>query len=85
MAPGDRVLEIGAGLGSLTVALAAAGAEVLAVELDRALVPALREVAEPLGVRVELADAMKADWAAVLGRGRGRWSRTFPTTWPCRW
>ena len=52
------------------MALAAAEAEVLAIELDRALVTALREVAEPLGVRVAVADAMKADWAAVLGRGR---------------
>src|SRR5207244_8765438 len=42
--PGHRVLEIGAGLGSLTAALADLGAEVLAVELDRALVPALEEV-----------------------------------------
>lgn len=69
MGEGDRVLEIGAGLGSLTVALAGAGAEVLAIELDRGLVPALREVAEPLGVRVAVADAMAADWAAVLGSG----------------
>ena len=67
---GDRVLEIGAGLGALTVALAATGAEVLAVELDRGIMPALREVAEPLGVRVEHADAMTADWALLAGGGR---------------
>ena len=40
--PGDRVVEIGAGLGSLTIALAATGAEVLAVEIDRYLEPVLR-------------------------------------------
>jgi 16S rRNA (adenine1518-N6/adenine1519-N6)-dimethyltransferase len=42
--PGDRVLEIGPGLGSLTLALAAAGARVHALELDRFLVPVLEGV-----------------------------------------
>ena len=47
------MVEIGAGLGSLTVALAAAGADVLAVEFDRRLVPALEEVTAGLpSVRV---------------------------------
>ena len=36
-APGDRVLEIGPGLGFLTGGLLAAGADVTAVELDRGL------------------------------------------------
>ncbi|WP_420436399.1 16S rRNA (adenine(1518)-N(6)/adenine(1519)-N(6))-dimethyltransferase RsmA [Candidatus Poriferisodalis sp.] len=43
--PGDRVVEIGAGLGSLTLALAQTGAEVVAVETDGRLVPLLQEVA----------------------------------------
>jgi len=64
--PGDRVVEIGAGLGSLTIALAATGAEVLAVEIDRYLVPVLRELVEPLGVTVVLADAMSCDWHVLL-------------------
>ena len=37
--PGQRVVEIGAGLGALTVALAEAGAEVTAVEIDEHLLP----------------------------------------------
>ena len=45
--PGDHVVEIGAGLGSLTLALAETGAAVTAVEIDRHLVPVLREVVEP--------------------------------------
>jgi 16S rRNA (adenine1518-N6/adenine1519-N6)-dimethyltransferase len=65
--PGDRVVEIGAGLGSLTVALAETGADVTAVEVDRHLVPVLRSVVEPLGVRVVEGDAMSLDWDRVLG------------------
>jgi 16S rRNA (adenine1518-N6/adenine1519-N6)-dimethyltransferase len=64
---GDRVVEIGAGLGSLTIALAETGAEVRAIEIDRHLVPILREVVEPLGVSVIEGDAMRIDWAEVLG------------------
>ncbi|HVH53516.1 MAG TPA: 16S rRNA (adenine(1518)-N(6)/adenine(1519)-N(6))-dimethyltransferase RsmA [Actinomycetota bacterium] len=67
---GDRALEVGPGLGSLTVALAATGAHVLAVELDRTLVPALREVLAPHRlVRLEVGDALKMDWDAVLPAG----------------
>ena len=65
--PGDRVVEIGAGVGSLTTALAETGAEVVAVELDRYLVPVLRHVVGPAGVRVVEGDALRLDWDAVLG------------------
>jgi len=68
--PGDRVVEIGAGLGSLTLALAETGASVTAVEVDRWLVPVLRKVladkAPGATVRVVEADAMKLDWPALL-------------------
>lgn len=75
MGPGHRVLEVGAGLGSLTVALARAGASVLAVERDRRLLPALEEVLRPYRdvVRVAVADAMTLSWAALLD-GRGPWA-----------
>jgi 16S rRNA (adenine1518-N6/adenine1519-N6)-dimethyltransferase len=66
---GDRVVEIGPGLGSLTLALAETGASVTAVELDRYLLPVLREVVEPVGVRVVTGDARSLDWDAVLGPG----------------
>ncbi|MFM8553984.1 MAG: rRNA adenine N-6-methyltransferase family protein, partial [Acidimicrobiales bacterium] len=39
--PGDAVVEIGAGLGSLTLALAETGTEVTAVEIDENLLPLL--------------------------------------------
>jgi 16S rRNA (adenine1518-N6/adenine1519-N6)-dimethyltransferase len=64
---GDRVVEIGPGLGSLTLALAETGAAVTAVELDRHLLPALRSVVEPAGVRVVHGDAMRLDWDELLG------------------
>ena len=67
--PGDRVIEIGAGLGSLTLALAETGAAVTAVEVDRGLVPVLRSLVEPAGVTVVEADAMALDWDALLGDG----------------
>lgn len=65
--PGDRVVEVGPGLGSLTLALAETGASVTAVEMDRHLLPALRGVVEPHGVRVVQGDAMRLDWSALLG------------------
>ncbi len=67
---GDRVVEIGAGLGSLTLALVETGADVTAIEVDRGLVPVLRSVVEPHGVRVIEADALQVDWPAVLGGDR---------------
>jgi 16S rRNA (adenine1518-N6/adenine1519-N6)-dimethyltransferase len=74
VAPGDAVVEVGAGLGSLTVALAEAGADLTTVELDRHLLPVLDEV---LGVfdpppRVVHADALGLDWRDLLA-GRERW------------
>src|SRR3954447_16875655 len=64
---GDHVLEIGAGLGSLTLALAETGAGITAVEIDRHLLPALRSVVEPAGVTVVEGDATALDWNGLLG------------------
>lgn len=67
---GDRVVEVGAGLGSLTLALAETGAEVVAVEVDGDLVPILRtNVASCVNVKVVEADAMTLDWDDLLGVG----------------
>src|ERR671923_2048838 len=64
---GARVVEVGPGLGSLTVALCDAGASVGAVELDRHVVAALEEVVHDLPVRVVLANALDVDWHELLG------------------
>lgn len=64
---GSHVVEVGAGLGSLTLALAETGAQVTAVEVDRHLVPVLSSVvADCPGVRVVHADGLALDWDALL-------------------
>jgi 16S rRNA (adenine1518-N6/adenine1519-N6)-dimethyltransferase len=71
--PGDHVLEIGPGLGSLTLALAETGATVIAVEIDRGVVPVLREITADLpNVTVVEGDAMHLDWATLLA-GNDDW------------
>ena len=64
--PSETVLEVGPGLGSLTLALREAGARVVAVEADPRLLPALAEVlGDDPEVRVEVADALRVDLAAL--------------------
>lgn len=64
----DSVLEIGAGVGNLTRHLAQAAGQVVAVELDRDLVPILEsELAGCPNVRVVEGDMMELDPAALMG------------------
>ncbi|HEY3085341.1 MAG TPA: 16S rRNA (adenine(1518)-N(6)/adenine(1519)-N(6))-dimethyltransferase RsmA [Candidatus Dormibacteraeota bacterium] len=66
----DKVLEVGAGVGTLTVALAARSGRVVAVEFDRALIPALREVAGEAGnIDVVQADILRFDVEARFPGG----------------
>lgn len=71
--PEDRVVEIGPGIGSLTAALADTGAEVLAIEIDQELIPALRENlgdrVDDKRVRILNADATTVDWDVELPGG----------------
>lgn len=63
---GDRVLEIGPGMGFLTEKLAAAAGSVTAVELDETLCTILNEVfAEEENIEVLHGDALKLDFAAI--------------------
>jgi 16S rRNA (adenine1518-N6/adenine1519-N6)-dimethyltransferase len=62
----DVVLEIGAGVGTLTEHLAGQVAHVLAVEIDRKLEPALAEVLdEHANVDLLFGDAMRLDLAGL--------------------
>jgi len=73
---GDVVVEIGAGLGSLTAALAETGAHVVAVEVDRGIVPVLREqMADHPNVEVHEADAMQLDWGRFITEVNARLGR----------
>jgi 16S rRNA (adenine1518-N6/adenine1519-N6)-dimethyltransferase len=70
---------VGAGLGSLTLALAETGAEVLALEVDRALVPALEEVTGDLSnVGVIREDAVRVRWKRLLGERRWSMASNLP-------
>lgn len=66
---GDTVVEIGAGLGALTLALADAGAHVMAVEIDHRLLSILeRVVADRSRVEVIEGDALKLDLSDIALR-----------------
>jgi 16S rRNA (adenine1518-N6/adenine1519-N6)-dimethyltransferase len=57
------VIEIGAGLGSLTLALSSAAETVVSYEIDAALIPVLSEtISQCANVHVINADALKADF-----------------------
>ena len=65
--PGHAVLEIGPGVGTLTRALAPRVGKVVAVELDRALLPLLAEtVGEYPNVEIISGDVMKLDLDKVI-------------------
>jgi 16S rRNA (adenine1518-N6/adenine1519-N6)-dimethyltransferase len=62
--PDDTVLEIGPGYGGLTAALAARAGQVVAIEKDRELVPALRSRFP--AVTIVEGDALDLDWHGLL-------------------
>jgi 16S rRNA (adenine1518-N6/adenine1519-N6)-dimethyltransferase len=66
----DELLEVGAGAGTLTVALADRCRRVVAVEFDRAVIPALREVVgDRQNVEIVQADILRFDVAAAFESG----------------
>ena len=76
---GSPVLEVGPGLGSLTLALLEAGHPVLAVEQDERLADLLpRTVAERAGSSAELevvcGDALRVDLTGLLAERPGPWA-----------
>ena len=63
--PESRVVEIGAGLGSLTLALVETGARVTAIETDKALIPILTDLVGD-HARIIEADVRNLKWEEVL-------------------
>ena len=76
--PGDTVLEIGPGTGTLTRALVGAGASVVAYEVDRSLRLLLNDVVEGLDVELRFEDALAADWAGEFSEGRWKMVANLP-------
>lgn len=66
VAADDLVVEIGPGLGSLTLALCEVGARVIAIEVDPTLSEILRDVTDASSVTVVTADALGIDWVELL-------------------
>ncbi len=76
--PGDQVLEIGAGTGTLSLALAEAGSSVVAYEIDKRLQPLLAEVVEGLPIEVRFEDITKVDLSEALGPGSWKMVANLP-------
>ena len=67
LTPQESVLEIGAGLGSLTRMLVARAKRVVAVEIDQHLVPILQEVMNPYAnVEIVQGDILKLNPAVLM-------------------
>ncbi len=68
----DFVLEIGPGIGTMTQYLAEAAGKVMAVEIDRMLIPILQEtLAEYENVEILNEDVLKVDIAALVEEKNG--------------
>lgn len=76
--PGDAVIEVGAGTGALTAALAEAGASVLAYEIDERMRPILAETLVGLDVDLRFEDVTDVDLASVLGEGTWKLVANLP-------
>ena len=63
--PGDLVVEIGPGLGSLTLALVETGATVVAVEIDSGLAAVATEILDGAATVIE-SDALTLDWGRLI-------------------
>lgn len=71
IAEGERVIELGPGLGTLTGELLRAGARVVAIEKDREMIAVLRaELGASERLDVIEGDAASVDLAALAGGGR---------------
>lgn len=65
---GDTVLEVGPGIGTLTQGLALSGARVVAVELDKRLLPVLEKtLAGYDNVQIVSGDILQVDIKAIVG------------------
>lgn len=67
----DLVIEIGPGIGVLTAAAAEAAGKVIAVEIDRNLIPILKEtLSEYDNIEIINSDVLKTDFREILEQNR---------------
>jgi 16S rRNA (adenine1518-N6/adenine1519-N6)-dimethyltransferase len=72
LAKSDLVIEIGPGIGALTQALIRHAGQVIAIEIDQHLLPALRsQIPVTANCRIMLADALKTDLAGLAAEWNG--------------
>lgn len=76
--PGDRVVEVGAGTGALTAALAATGADVVAYEVDERFRPVLAETLHGRPVDLRFVDVMGVDLGTGLAEGKWKLVANLP-------
>lgn len=76
---GDKVLEIGPGIGTLTQGLAEAGANVTAVELDKKLPAVLNETLKGYdNVKIVPGDILKVNIKEIMGEGEFKVAANLP-------
>lgn len=76
--PGDRVLEVGPGLGVLTQQLLERGAEVQAIEQDRTFIPYLQKRFPAASLNVVHGDAATLHWHELVGEGSWKFISNLP-------
>ncbi len=77
--PGDKILEIGPGIGTLTQGLAESGAEIVAVELDKKLPAVLAEtLAAYDNVTIVPGDILKVNIPEIMGEGPFKVAANLP-------
>lgn len=81
--PGERVLEVGPGLGVLTKELIGKGASVIAIERDRRFIEYLSVTYPPAkggkgGLDLIQGDAAKLDWDSIIGEGEWKFVSNLP-------
>ena len=77
--PGDKILEIGPGIGTLAQGLAESGAEVIAVEIDKKLPVVLAETLKGYdNVTIVPGDILKVNIREIMGEGPFKVAANLP-------
>jgi 16S rRNA (adenine1518-N6/adenine1519-N6)-dimethyltransferase len=71
--PSDLIIEIGPGTGALTRQLVESSGYVVAVEIDTRLIEELRHLVVADNLSVVEADALKVNWAELVGAASKSW------------